>query len=45
MKMKLGSWVFGACLARWGEGALWISAALGLSAFACLLWLRATSQR
>lgn len=37
--------VFGACLARWGEGALWISTALGLSAFACLLWLRATTQR
>ena len=37
--------VFGACLARWGEGALWISSALGLSAFACLVWLRATQSR
>jgi len=37
--------VFGACLERWGEGALWISGALGLSAFACLAWLRATRSR
>lgn len=37
--------VFGACLERWGEGALWISSALGLSAFACLVWLRATRSR
>ncbi|WP_382158328.1 MFS transporter [Hydrogenophaga sp. ANAO-22] len=37
--------VFGACLERWGEGALWISSALGLSAFACLVWLRATKSR
>ena len=37
--------VFGACLERWGEGALWVSCALGLSAFACLVWLRATPPR
>ena len=37
--------VFGACLARWGRDALWISSALGLSAFACLMWLRATKPR
>jgi MFS family permease len=32
--------LFGACIERWGSGALWISSALGLSALACLLWLR-----
>ena len=37
--------VFGACLARWGEGALWISSALGLSAFAGLMWLRSGTSR
>lgn len=37
--------VFGALMARWGDGALWMSSALGLSAFACLLWLRATAPR
>lgn len=37
--------VFGACIERWGAGALWISSALGLSALACLLWLRAAPRR
>jgi len=32
--------LFGACIERWGSGALWISSALGLTALACLLWLR-----
>ncbi|WP_439608743.1 MFS transporter [Hydrogenophaga sp.] len=37
--------VFGACIERWGAGALWISSALGLSALACLLWLRTAPSR
>lgn len=37
--------VFGACIERWGAGALWISSALGLSALACLLWLRNGPRR
>jgi predicted MFS family arabinose efflux permease len=37
--------VFGACIERWGANALWISSALGLSALACLLWLRSTPAR
>jgi MFS family permease len=37
--------VFGACIERWGAGALWISSALGLSALACLLWLRTAPRR
>jgi predicted MFS family arabinose efflux permease len=37
--------VFGACIERWGSGALWISSALGLSALACLLWLRTAPRR
>ncbi|WP_137918793.1 MFS transporter [Hydrogenophaga sp. 2FB] len=36
---------FGVCIERWGTGALWISSALGLSAFACLMWLRMGSRR
>ncbi|MCW5652223.1 MFS transporter [Hydrogenophaga sp.] len=32
--------VFGACIERWGAGALWLSSALGLSAVAALMWLR-----
>ena len=35
----LAPWVFGVCLDRWGVGALWLSAALGLSAFGALLLL------
>lgn len=32
--------LFGLCLDRWGAGALWVSAGLGLSAFALLMLLR-----
>ena len=32
--------LFGLCLDRWGEGALWVSTALGLLAFALLMLLR-----
>jgi len=35
----LSPWVFGICLDRWGANALWLSAALGLSAFGALLLL------
>ncbi len=37
--------VFGACIERWGAGALWISSALGLSAVVALLWLRTGARR
>ena len=32
--------LFGLCLDRWGAGALWVSTALGLAAFALLMLLR-----
>lgn len=37
--------VFGACIERWGAGALWVSSALGLSAVAALMWLRTGPKR
>ena len=37
--------VFGACIERWGAGALWISSALGLSAVGALMWLRTGVKR
>lgn len=37
--------VFGACIERWGAGALWISSALGLSAVGALMWLRTGAKR
>jgi len=36
----LSPWAFGLGMAHWGPGVLWLSAALGLSAFACLLSMR-----
>lgn len=41
----LAPWLFGICLARWGVGALWLSSALGLAAFAALLGLSASRTR
>ncbi len=35
----LSPWLFGLLLARYGVGAMWFSAALGLTAVAGLLWL------
>lgn len=32
-------WLFGLCLDRWGSGALWISASLGIASLAALLAL------
>lgn len=32
--------LFGLCIEKWSSGALWVSAALGFSAFAALMWLR-----
>jgi hypothetical protein len=32
-------WLFGLCLYRWGAGALWLSASLGLVAFSVLFLL------
>ena len=39
----LAPWVFGICLDRWGVGALWLSATLGLTAFVALLVLPKTT--
>ncbi len=39
----LSPWLFGILLDRWGANALWISAAIGLLAFASLWLLRAPS--
>lgn len=36
----LAPWLFGLCLDRWGAGALWVSAGLGMIAFVALLALR-----
>ena len=30
-------WLFGLCINQWGAGALWISGAIGLLAFAALM--------
>src|SRR3546814_4861197 len=37
----LAPWLFGICLDRWGAGALWVSAGLGIVGFMALLGLRA----
>ncbi|MEO7008660.1 MAG: MFS transporter, partial [Caldimonas sp.] len=42
MAQALAPWVFGVCLDHWGVGALWLSAALGMAAFAALLALPKT---
>jgi MFS family permease len=42
MAQALAPWVFGVCLDRWSVGALWLSAALGMTAFAALLALPKT---
>ncbi len=41
----LAPWVFGLCLGRWGVGALWLSGAVGISAFVALLAVRQQSSR
>ncbi|MEI2416528.1 MFS transporter [Orrella sp. JC864] len=33
-------WLFGLCISRWGAGALWVTALLGLAGFAALALLR-----
>lgn len=40
----LAPWLFGVCLARWGLGALCLSAGLGLVAFGALMLLRAQPE-
>ena len=40
----LSPWLFGLLLARYGVGAMWFSAALGLTAFAGLMWLHGPSR-
>lgn len=40
MTQAMAPWLFGICLDRWGRGALWLSAAVGVSAFLALLLLR-----
>ncbi len=39
MAQAAAPYLFGLCLDRWGAGSLWISAVIGLSAFAALLLL------
>ncbi|MEQ1807402.1 MAG: MFS transporter [Burkholderiaceae bacterium] len=38
-------WLFGIALERWGAGAMWLSAALGLGAFVALLALPKPAER
>ena len=40
----LSPWLFGLCLDRFGAGAMWISALLGLAALAALLLLRPPAE-
>jgi hypothetical protein len=40
----LAPWLFGLCLDRWGVGALWLSAALGMASFGALFMLRDPSS-
>jgi predicted MFS family arabinose efflux permease len=41
----LAPWLFGVLLDRWGSGALWFSAALGLAAFGALMCLPRPTSR
>jgi predicted MFS family arabinose efflux permease len=45
LAQALAPLLFGACVARWGAGAMWVSTALGLSALAVLGWLKAGPPR
>ncbi|WP_233236979.1 MFS transporter [Bordetella sp. LUAb4] len=38
-------WLFGVCVSRWGAGALWVTAALGLCSFAALAMLRVPASK
>ena len=42
MAQALAPYLFGICLDRWGAGAVWLSATIGLSAFAALLLIPRT---
>jgi MFS family permease len=44
MAQALAPYLFGICLDRWGAGALWLSAMVGLSAFAALWLIPRTSE-
>ena len=44
MAQALAPWLFGLGLDRWGAGALWLSALLGLSACAALWWMPAGAR-
>ncbi len=45
LAQALAPLLFGACVARWGAGAMWVSTALGLSALAVLSSLKAIPPR
>ncbi|MDP3522042.1 MAG: MFS transporter [Hydrogenophaga sp.] len=45
LAQALAPLLFGACVARWGAGAMWVSTALGLSALAVLSWLKTNPPR
>ena len=40
----LSPWLFGVCLARWGTGALWLTAGLGVAAVVVLATLRPSAS-
>ncbi|NUZ08901.1 MFS transporter [Piscinibacter koreensis] len=44
LAQAMSPWLFGLCLDRWGVGALWITAFLGLASFAALMALPQPSQ-
>ena len=45
MAQALSPYLFGVCLDRWGANALWLSAAIGLSAFVALLLIPVKSRQ
>ncbi|MFC7462899.1 MFS transporter [Hydrogenophaga defluvii] len=45
LAQALAPLLFGACVARWGTDAMWVSTALGLSALGVLAWLKADPAR
>jgi hypothetical protein len=44
MAQALAPYLFGICLDRWGAGAVWLSAMIGLSALAALLLIPRTTR-
>ncbi|ALM82850.1 hypothetical protein [Bordetella sp. N] len=38
-------WLFGICVSRWGVGALWVTAVLGLCSYLALVMLKMPAER